>query len=327
MTGDVDAAELGVTMCHEHCTLDLRALFTGDGERPVREVLGELARWPLSTTRANLVLDEPDVVLRELGDYRDAGGTTIVEVTPRGVGRDVEALRGLALESGVRIVAGTGWYVEATHPPEVARLSVDELAAVLVADVRDGAGVIGELGVSCFPLAAAEEKVLRAGARAALATGVAVTLHLDPLEPRPAMAALDVLADEGLAPERIVAGHMDLVEDLDHHLGVAARGVFVAYDNLGEEGYAEEIAPGFTWGRDEWRLRFVQRLLDAGHGAQLLFSQDVAMKINQRAYGGRGYSHVLRNVVPELERLGVERRALDAILVDNPARAFVCSSG
>ncbi len=223
---------------------------------------------------------------------------------------------------------GTAFYVEALHPPWLGSMPVDEVAALFVRDLVEEpvrAGVVGEIGVSGAPLSAAEEKVLRAGARAALATGACVSLHLDPREPRPALPALDVLAEEGLPPSQIVAGHMDVVEDLDFHREVAARGVYLGYDQLGCESYADELGPAFSWGKDTWRLGFVRTLIHEGHVDQLLFSHDVALKMDLRSYGGRGYTHVLGWVVPTLERLGVARADLDKILVANPARAFALS--
>ena len=326
--GELEPAELGVTICHEHCFIDLTAAFDGDDDRPVEpSLLAELRTRPFSTTRDNMLLDDDEVASAELARFAELGGRTVVDVTPIGAGRDPQRLRRLSAATGLNIVMGTAFYVEALHPPFVRELSVDALAALFEREIRDGvdgvrAGVIGELGVSGAPIPAEEEKVLRAGARAALATGAAVSLHLDPLPPHPALPAIDVLVEEGLPSDRIVAGHLDVVQDLDLHRAVAARGVFLGFDQLGCECYADELGPNFSWGHDAWRLPFIQALVDAGHGGQLLLSQDVAMKMDLRAYGGRGYAHVLRWVVPTLEQLGVPRTALDAMLVENPARAF-----
>jgi phosphotriesterase-related protein len=68
------------------------------------------------------------------------------------------------------------------------------------------------------------------------------------------------------------------------------------------------------------------RLIEAGHGEQLLFSQDVCLKTELVAYGGRGYAHVQRSVVPTLRHRGVDEAAIERILVGNPARAFGVSS-
>jgi phosphotriesterase-related protein len=343
VSGEVRPSELGPTLCHEHCFIDLSEFFAGEetpeASQPVEmPLLSKLRVRPFSTTRDNLVLSDFNIAAAELSAFTGAGGKSIVEVTPIGVGRDPERLRRLAAATGATIVMGTALYVEAMHPAWVRQASVDDLATLFEREVRDGvddtgirAGVIGEIGVSgvprgedqkFVPVTAEEEKVLQAAARAALATGATVSLHLDPREPRSALPAIDLLEQEGLQPDRIVAGHMDIVHDADYHLAVAGRGVFVAYDQLGCECYSDELGPNFSWGHDSWRLPFVKTLVEAGHADQLLLSQDVAMKMDLRTYGGRGYAHVLTWVVPTLERLGVSRSHLDAMLVQNPARAF-----
>jgi phosphotriesterase-related protein len=43
-------------------------------------------------------------------------------------------------------------------------------------------------------------------------------------------------------------------------------------------------------------------------------------KTQLRAFGGCGYEHLLRNVVPALQEGGVSDAAVEAMLVSNPAR-------
>ncbi len=115
---------------------------------------------------------------------------------------------------------------------------------------------------------------------------------------------------------------MDQVHDLDYHLAVAARGVYIEYDSLGREHYTDEWGHGFHWGHDSWRVEFAKELIERGHGSQLLFSQDVCFKTDLRAYGGPGYGHVLKNIVPTLIASDVRQSDIDRILVENPARAL-----
>jgi phosphotriesterase-related protein len=342
--GEIPAASLGVTLAHEHCLVDLSAWFTapteGDPDRPIElPLLAELRRRPLATTRRNVVLDDEELAARELGRFAAAGGASVIDVTIDGIGRDPVALQRLSRATGLNIVMGTGFYVENAHPRRVAKMDADAIAAELVVDLREGvgatgvrAGVIGEIGLTGIPrgggrhkigaMTGEEEKVLRGAARASLATGAVVTVHCDPIGPLAGVPAVDVLEQEGVEPGRIVIDHVDQVQDLDYHRALAARGVFVEYDSLGREFYSDDWEPGFAWGHDSWRVEFAQRLIDAGHGEQLLFSQDVCMKMELVAYGGNGYAHVLRNIVPTLLARGVSQRAIDRILIDNPARAF-----
>jgi phosphotriesterase-related protein len=148
-----------------------------------------------------------------------------------------------------------------------------------------------------------------------------VSVHLDAVEPRAALVACDILADEGLDPTKTIIGHMDQVQDIDYHLATAARGVFVEYDSFGREHYCDDWGYDFDWGHDSWRVRFLARMIAEGHSRQMLVSQDVCLKTDLRAYGGNGYAHFLNNMVPTLKALGVPAETIGMILVDNPARA------
>jgi phosphotriesterase-related protein len=346
--GAVPASELGMTMMHEHCLIDQSSWFVEYEEAsPMRgyecpvemAILADLRRRPFSTTRDNLRLNDVAVAAAELEHFRRAGGSTVVDVTSYGLGRDPLALQELARASGLNIVMGTGFYVENAHPGWVRKMTSDELADLMIAELLEGvgdtgvrAGVIGEVGTTGIPkgtgrrkigpITPEEEKVLRAAASASLATGAAVSVHLDPIEPRAAAVVVDILESEGLAPNRIILDHMDQVEDIDYHLAMAARGVFVEFDSLGRDHVAEEWGSDFFWGHDSWRLRFLVLLIEAGHADQLLLSQDISMKIDLRRYGGVGYAHVLRNIVPSLRALGIGQEIIDGILIDNPARAL-----
>jgi phosphotriesterase-related protein len=46
----------------------------------------------------------------------------------------------------------------------------------------------------------------------------------------------------------------------------------------------------------------------------------VCCKIRLERYGGEGYGHILRHVVPLMLRKGLGRAEVDRILVENPAR-------
>ena len=124
------------------------------GARVSSPVVGELRVYP-HALRDNLVLDDDAAALDDLRAYRALGGTTLVELTPRGMGRDLARLRRFAAVSGVTIISGTGWYVQRGHGDLVAGRSRDDLADQLVADLTAhpaahpaAAGVIGEIGIN-----------------------------------------------------------------------------------------------------------------------------------------------------------------------------------
>jgi phosphotriesterase-related protein len=342
--GPVAPAETGVALMHEHVLVDLKATFApvDDPElaryrdAPVSEELLDLLRvWPFSLTLDNVRLDDEALAVEELTAFAAAGGSLVVDCTPEGIGRDAAALQRVARATGLHIVQGTGFHVELAHPPFVRELADDALAEHFVRELTEGigetgvrAGVIGEIGTSGVDpgsrrkrgdMTPAEEKVLRAAGAASVQTGAAVTVHLDP-RGTGAYRAIEVLAAEGVAPERMIMGHLDANFDLDYHLRVAATGVYVEYDHFGREYYAGHMGRPYT--RDARRIEGLCALVARGFAGQLLLSQDVCAKIDLHRHGGNGYDHILRRIVPELRARGVDDAAIGAMLVDNPRRAL-----
>src|SRR5262245_30666380 len=91
VTGPVAAADLGLTLMHEHLIVD----FIGaEAIKPGRYDPQEVFR----TARPHLQR------LRELGCR------TFVDCTPAYLGRDARLLRQLARASGLRIITNTGYY-------------------------------------------------------------------------------------------------------------------------------------------------------------------------------------------------------------------------
>src|SRR5690348_5505719 len=115
VAGPIDAADAGVTLVHEHLFVDLSVWFETPEEPEVAalvdapvtmSLLGRLRRQPFATTRQNLRLDDPALAAAEAQRFAQAGGRTIVDVTPPALGRDPEALRRLAAETGLNVVMG-----------------------------------------------------------------------------------------------------------------------------------------------------------------------------------------------------------------------------
>jgi phosphotriesterase-related protein len=194
--GPIDPEELGVTMTHEHVFIDMRnwhsvpeSAYERDiAEAPVsQENLWYLNRKPMAS-RDNLFLGSKSEAIDEVKQYSHAGGSSIIEVTPKGnPGQDPRQVREVGRETGVQFIQGTAYYVRTGHPERIDTMTGDEIEEEFVSDVREGiddtdvrAGIIGEIGLSVNEEAEiydAELKVLRAGARAAARTGTSLTIH------------------------------------------------------------------------------------------------------------------------------------------------------
>jgi len=334
--GPVAADELGIVLPHEHLFIDLRNQFTpvADPEedrlsrQPVSaDNLGRLRQNPYAV-RDNLVLDDLETAVREVEEFRRLGGRTIVDCTSVGIRRNVTALRELAERTGLHILAGCGHYTHDTHPAEMDRWSAADVAAQMIRDLREGAdgtdikaGVIGEIGTS-DPVHANEWKALEAAALAHRGTAAAVYVHAYPWGRR-GLEAAEFLVKKGVRAEKIAVCHTDVAPDVEHILALLRAGVFVEFDNFGKEFQISQEVRGFAGGgfaRDVDRVRLLKRLVDAGYARQLLITNDICLKCLLRHFGGGGYAHILRDIVPMLESEGVDAGTIDMLLRGNPRR-------
>jgi phosphotriesterase-related protein len=342
VTGVVSASELGVTLAHEHLFIDLRNQFTpfedaekqAISEQPVQmSNLGRLRRSPYAV-RDNLVLDDLELAVAEAREFQKLGGRTVVDCTSIGIRREPLKLRELAQRTGLNIIAGCGYYTHDTHPPEMNDWSAEQIAEMMVRDLTEGmkgtdvkAGIIGEIGTS-DPIHPNEKKNLIASALAYQSTPAAVFVHTYPWG-KAGLEATDVLVEHGVDPAKIVICHIDVEFDVEYIKALLQKRVFVEFDNFGKEFYIDPADRGFAGGvfaRDIERVRVIKALTDSGYERQILVTNDICLKSMLRHYGGWGYDHILRNIVPMMQDEGISQQAIDAFLIDNPQRLLAIDS-
>jgi len=299
--GPVPVEEIGFTLPHEHTAIALW------------HIPDRWDYWQLT--------DDRPVIEAELGSFRAAGGSCLVDLTLPGVGRDPARLVSLSERTGLHLVMGCGWYRGAYYPADalIDRRSVDDLADELVREATDGVGdsgvrpgIVGEIGTDKPWISPAEERVHRAAARAARRTGLAITTHA--VMSSVGFDQLRIFEEEGVDPARIVIGHADSYPVLDHYLEIVRRGANIEFDFLGmsftpAERHGEERIAGL-----------VVELLSRGHGDRLLLSQDVCHDSQLQRYEGNGYVHLHETFLPRLRSLGVSDGDIDRLTIDNPRR-------
>ncbi|HEX6127952.1 MAG TPA: phosphotriesterase-related protein [Candidatus Limnocylindria bacterium] len=300
VSGPIPPERVGFTLPHEHTGIHLWYV-------PDRWDYWELTPDELA-------------IADELRDFRRRGGSTLVDLTLPGVGRDPERLRRLATGTGVQIVMGAGWYRQSYYPAEalIDRRSVDDLADELIREFTDGVagtgvhpGILGEIGTDKPWLTAQEERVHRAVARAAKATGMAISTHavMSPI----GLAQLRIFEEEGVDPARVVIGHSDSYPVLDHYLAILDRGANLAFDFLGQRFLTEEA--------EEPRLvQLIVELLERGYAPQLLLSQDVCHNKQLKINGGFGFTYLQQHFLPTLRTAAVGEGEIAQMTLDNPRR-------
>lgn len=117
-------------------------------------------------------------------DLRASGVSNIIEMTNRYMGRNPQFMLDLMRDTGINVVACTGYYQDAFFPEHVAAHSVEQLAQEMVDEIVIGidgtelkAGIIAEIGSSEGVITPLEEKVFIAAARAHIETGRPISTH------------------------------------------------------------------------------------------------------------------------------------------------------
>lgn len=295
--GDIASDQLGMCLPHEH--------------------LLAAPPSPYDEQDPDLVLDDPEAAAKELLDFKAAGGGALVEMTPIDYHRDPAGIRALSERTGIHIVCITGFLKEKFSNPFLESETVESLTERYVREVEHG---IADTNVRAGAIKAAssldgitplERKAFHAAARAHKATGALITTHTE--AGTAALEQIDLLTSEGVAPDRILIGHLDRKLDWEYHRAIAATGVYMGFDQIGKVKYAS----------DEERAAMIARLIDAGHVEQLMLSMDIGRKSGFVHYGGSpGFAHMLNSFVPTLRKTGISDDAIQTMIRNNPARAL-----
>jgi phosphotriesterase-related protein len=224
-------------------------------------------------------------------------------------------LRDISEKTGVKIIAGTGFYWDMYHPSWLHEMSVEDITKRLVEHITVGfpgtdirAGFMGELGTHHRKITPTETRVLQAAAQAQIETGVPIGTHA--LFTEIGVDQLNILEAAGADLDITVIGHCDTNRDLNYSRKLLNRGVWIGYDAVGQ----------LDKQTDELRAQSLATLIREGHGKKLLISTDIAGRSRMVAHGGQGYAYLLTKFVPLLKNAGVTDAEIKMLTQENPQR-------
>ena len=115
-------------------------------------------------------------------------------------------------------------------------------------------------------------------------------------------------------------GHLShSAADLDYQRALAATGAMLEYDRFGAD-FLYESWNHYQEPRDAAVVATVAALCAEGHAERILLSHDVCYRVQLSSFGGGGYGHLRRHVLPALAEAGVSDAQIDQMTVLNPAR-------
>ncbi|MEB0921832.1 phosphotriesterase-related protein [Citrobacter freundii] len=262
-------------------------------------------------------LDQYDLICQEMKDLRALGVSNIIEMTNRYMGRNPQFMLDLMRDTGINVVACTGYYQDAFFPEHVAARSVEQLAQEMVDEIVIGidgtelkAGIIAEIGSSEGVITPLEEKVFIAAARAHIETGRPISTHTS--FSTMGVEQLVLLQAHGVDLSRVTVGHCDLKDNLDNILRMIELGAYVQFDTIGKNNYYP----------DEKRIAMLHAIRDRGLLSHVMLSMDITRRSHLKANGGNGYDYLLTTFIPQLRQSGFSQADVDMMLRDNPSKFF-----
>ncbi len=317
VNGAVDSAALGRTLIHEH-------IFVVTTE--VQQNYPE--EWGSEDNRI-------DDAVAKLSELADSGVRTIVDPTVVGLGRYIPRVQKVAARvPRLNMIVATGCYTYKDVPfffhhrgpalNEALGMEVpDPMVGFFIGDIEQGIAGTGvragllKCAIDQPGLTSGVERIMRAVAKAHLATGTPITVHTHP-GTHQGLAVQRVMAEEGVDPRRVVLGHSGDTSDADHLSALADAGFWLGMDRF---GINLEIPL-------ETRCDIVVEMCRRGFAERMMLSHDAACYIdwidpNVMAFmPDWNYLHIGNDVLPYLREHGVSEEQITTMLVDNPRRYF-----
>jgi phosphotriesterase-related protein len=296
--GPKSTDELGTILPHEHVFVDLRT-------------------WDQPGYAQADTDDVIQLMAPEIAKAQEAGITAIVECSTVGVGRRADIDRAVSEATNFPLVVPTGiyrepWIPDWAHAAGEAELT-EWMVNELLGEIEDSGVQAGWIKLSAGDdgLTACETKVLRAAATAGAATNAIIGSHT--IRGRVVRDQLDIIEKAGYTPERFIWIHTQAEPDFELHLEMARRGAWLEYDAIGSDQFD-----------DDYFVRQIQRVLDAGLADQLLLSHDRGWYDPAQPGGGipKAYTYIHKQLLPKLEAAGVDEPTIRQLTQTNPFRAF-----
>ena len=297
--GPVPSDQLGLTYGHEHLFV------TSAGLR-------DYYPW-LFDTEAEL-----DHTAAELIEAREAGVSTIVDVTTPDLGRMPDLMRTVSERSGVNVVIATGLWLD---PPRAMRgATAEEYAGIFQHEIEVGvggtdirAGVIKVANADPPGIGEQEEAILRGAAEASTRTNVPTTTHTGPYTI--GREQMRVFAETGVAPHLVAIGH-SYTDDVEYLREVLEAGHYLSIDRFRWEPNNEPDI-----------IAAIATLCAEGRADHIMLSHDHAPEHNSfRPHGAHeppsGFTYIVNEVRPRLTEAGVSDADIEAMLFEAP-RTFL----
>jgi phosphotriesterase-related protein len=295
VTGLVDIATFGLVDAHGHVWID-----------------------PPNDAMLEIVLHDRQQIVRELRQFREAGGTAIIDCQPAGCGRDANKLREISEASGIFITATTGFHQRQYYAPDYWLWSAKAEAAAkffvqeLTQGMQETNGKIRATTLKIVYEGIIEGQIkilIEAAAEAAKQTGAAILVHTE--QGKNVEALLPFFQRLAIPPSQLYLCHVDKRPDFGLHRELAQSGVLLGYDTFNRPKYHPE---GNAW-------PLLIKMIKEGYSEQVAIALDLA-NMDMWKFSGAlsGMLFMSEQIRPRLVSEGFDKTHIDAVLGANIMR-------
>jgi len=262
-----------------------------------------------------------DFIKNELIRFKTYGGRCLVDCTPYECGRNGNILKRLSMETGINIVAVTGFhksnyydtkaYVWNLSSREAEIFFINEISNCLKEcmefDCNIKAGVIkiafnGGLEGQYLDLT-------KAAINASKKTNTQILIHTD--QGLNVEYLADFLEDNSINPKKVMLNHMDKRNDVGLHIELANRGYYLEYDTF--------LRPRYNPEKNLWPL--ITGMLDAGFEDSIIVGSDIyGLEMWRTVYQNGGLSNFFNSIIYKLKELKISETAIDKIIGGNAGK-------
>jgi len=303
--GEIDAADLGATLMHEHIYSlysDYRIDYGWDDEAAVQRAVE---------------------ILKDL--KASSGITAMVDLTVLGLGRNLRRTRLISELADLHVVAATGIYTFADLPHFFRNRTtmVDEnwISDFLVRELTVG---VGETGIRPALIKLVTDQqganddvklIAQQVGRAQVRTGVPISTHSHPRTEQ-GLVQQELLRAEGVDLGRVIIGHSGDTTDLDYLQKIVDNGSYLGMDRFGHE-------PSLPL---QDRIDTVVALCERGLASRMVLSHDTNVHSDGVPAEVR-YTEIFSNwnfrcvpdiVLPALRERGVSESDITLMMIQNP---------